>query len=346
MLVVERQFDLGHQIAALVIAEKRFRARRGEFHRPADFFRRPQHQAELDKSAIAGAEIAADVRRKHAQVFRRDTEHLNELVLLPHRAAGAGIERIAAGGGVVLAERRARLERHAGDSADMKILRHHMRGAGERLIGRLDIAEHGFHRDVIRHLVPKHRRAGPHRILGMQDERQFFVSHLDRFGGIHGLRLGHRHHHGDRFADMPHLVGRQERIGPTEHGAAAGTGQLHVEFGLRHRIVRDRRKLVGGAVGAGEHAEHARHRLRRRGIDRDNARMRIRRTHHHRIALAVEIEIVGETALAGDQPRIFLARHRLADEAVAGFVRSGFVVHLGSLAPGNWATSPTPPRAG
>ncbi len=77
-----------------------------------------------------------------------------------------------------------------------------------------------------------------------------------------------------------------------------------------------------------KHAEHARHRFRRRGIDRDNARMRMRRTHHHRISLAVETEIVGETPLAGDQPRIFLARHRLADEAVAGFVRSGFVVHL------------------
>ena len=327
MLVVERQFDLGHQIAALIIAEKGFRARRGEFHRPADLFRGPQHETEFDEGAVAGAEIAADVGRKHAQVLRRDAEHLNELALLPHRAAGAGIERIAAGRGVVVAERGARLERHAGDAADMKILRHHMRGARERLVGRLDIAEHGLHRDVVRHLVPQHRRAGPHRILGMQHERQFLVTHFDRLGGVHGLRLGLRHHHGDRFADMPRLVGRQQRIGPDEHRAAVGPGELHVEFGLRHRIVRDRPKLVGGAVGAGEHAEHARHRLRRRGIDRDNARVRIRRTHHHRIGLAVEIEIVGEAALAGDQPRILLARHRLADEAVAGFVRSGFVVH-------------------
>ena len=94
-------------------------------------------------------------------------------------------------------------------------------------------------------------------------------------------------------------------------------------------------ELVGGAIGAGEHAEHAGHRLRPRGIDRDNARMRIRRAHHHRIGLAVETEIVGEAALAGDQPLILLARHRLADEAVAGFVRSGLVVHRSSLAVGS-----------
>ena len=61
MLVVERQLDLGHQIAALIIAEKGFRPRRGEFHRPADLFRGPQHQTEFDKGAVAGAEIAADV---------------------------------------------------------------------------------------------------------------------------------------------------------------------------------------------------------------------------------------------------------------------------------------------
>ena len=69
MLLVERQFDLGHQIAALIIAEEGFRARRGEFHRPADFSRRPQHQAELDKDAVARAEIAADVVGQHAHSF-------------------------------------------------------------------------------------------------------------------------------------------------------------------------------------------------------------------------------------------------------------------------------------
>jgi hypothetical protein len=50
------------------------------------------------------------------------------------------------------------------------------------------------------------------------------------------------------------------------------------------------------------------------------------------MGLACKREIVGEAALAGDEPRILLARHRLADEAVAGFGWSGFVVHRAWLA--------------
>ena len=65
---------------------------------------------------------------------------------------------------------------------------------------------------------------------------------------------------------------------------------------------------------------------RARRVDRDDARMRMGRAHHRRIGLAVEIEIVGEAALAGDEPRVLLARHRLADEAVE-FVRPSGVVH-------------------
>ncbi len=91
-------------------------------------------------------------------------------------------------------------------------------------------------------------------------------------------------------------------------------------------------ELVGGAVGAGEHRRARRAFASPRRFDRDNARMRIRRAHHHRVRLAVEAEIVGEAALAGDEPLVLLARQRLADEAVAGFVRFCRVVHPASLA--------------
>jgi hypothetical protein len=57
--------------------------------------------------------------------------------------------------------------------------------------------------------------------------------------------------------------------------------------------------------------------------------------HHHRMGLAGQRKIAGETAPADDQPRVLLARQWLADEAVAGAVRSGFVVHFGSVAIGH-----------
>jgi len=73
--------------------------------------------------------------------------------------------------------------------------------------------------------------------------------------------------------------------------------ELHVVFGLRHRIVRDRTELVGGAIGAGVDAEHAGHCLRRRRVDGEDAGVRVRRAHHHRIGLPRDLEVVGERPL-------------------------------------------------
>ena len=158
---------------------------------------------------------------------------VGELVLLPHRAAGAGIERVAPGRGIVGAERGARLHRHAGDAADMEFPLHDMRGLGEGPIGRLGIAERRIDRHIVRHFIPDRRRVGPHRVFGMQHERQFLVGHLHRFRRVHRLRFGFGHHHGDGLADMPRFVRRQQQMRPDENRAAAGRGKLHVEFGLR-----------------------------------------------------------------------------------------------------------------
>ena len=240
-----------------------------------------------------------------------------------------------------MAERRARLERHAGDAADVEFLRHDMRRAAQRP----DRSPRRSPNRVSTSMLSgtSSQTAGaPGRIASsrMQHERQFLVTHLDRLGGVHRLRLGLGDHHGDRFADMARLVGGQQQMRADEHRAAAGRGELHVVFGLRQRIVRNGLEPIGRAIGAGEDAEHARHRFCPRRIDRDDARMRIRRAHHRRIGLAVESEIVGEAAIAGDEPRIFLARHRLADEAEARL--SGLV--LSSIGARRGMADATPPR--
>ena len=99
-----------------------------------------------------------------------------------------------------------------------------------------------------------------------------------------------------------------------------GPVELHVVAGLRHRIVRDRGEAFGLAVGPGEDAQHAGHRLGARRIDPEDTGMRVRRAHHGGIDLALEAEIVGEPAPAGHEPRILVARERLADDAEHGFV--------------------------
>ena len=77
--------------------------------------------------------------------------------------------------------------------------------------------------------------------------------------------------------------------------------------------MRNRLEAVGANVGAGEHAEHAGHRLGLGGVDADDARVRVRRAHHRRVGLPLDAEVVGEAALAGEQPAVFLAAQRLAD---------------------------------
>src|SRR5215471_13793586 len=119
-------------------------------------------------------------------------------------------------------------------------------------------------------------------------------------------------------------------MGTGEHRAAAGPGELHVIFGLGHWIVRDRRKPLGGAIGAGKDAEYTGYGFCRRDIDRNDARMRMRRAHHRRMGLTVEIEIVAEAALAGDEPLVLLTWQRLTDEAIRA-LRRCLVVHRVSL---------------
>ena len=103
-----------------------------------------------------------------------------------------------------------------------------------------------------------------------------------------------------------------------------GPMQLHVVAGLRQRIVRDRPEIVGQTIGTGEHAEHALHFFRTRGIDADDARMRIGRAHDRRVGLPVEQEIVAELAAPGDQPLVLRPSDRLSDEAVVGLVHCCF----------------------
>ena len=114
--------------------------------------------------------------------------------------------------------------------------------------------------------------------------------------------------------------------------------QLHVVFGLGQRIVRDGSEAVAEAVGAAEGAEHAGRRLGAREVGAENAGMRVRGAHHHRIGLTVEAGIIAEPPATRDQPLVFLSHEWPADEAEAR--RREFAVEVGHrrlhLASGCW----------
>ena len=231
------------------------------------------------------------------------------------------MQRVAPGRGVVFGERGARLEWHAGDTVDVKIHRDHVIGDGEGRIGRSFVAEVGIDRRIERRLVPHQRRAWLHRVFRVQHERQHLVVDVDRLGGVERLGLGLCHHHGDRLADMARLVRRKQHVRTDEQRAPLRRMQLHVEFCLRQRIMRDRMKPGGETVGAAERAEHARHRAGAGEIDAANARMRVRRAHDRGVALPRRVEVIAKAAGAGRQPRVLLAGQRMADETKLGGIR-------------------------
>ncbi len=92
---------------------------------------------------------------------------------------------------------------------------------------------------------------------------------------------------------------------PGESGRAVGAFALQLE--LR------RAELVGGEVALREHAEHARHGLRRRRIEPRYFRMRVRRAQQDGIGLARNVDVVDEPPAALQQPRVLEPAHRLTD---------------------------------
>ena len=81
-------------------------------------------------------------------------------------------------------------------------------------------------------------------------------------------------------------------------------------------------KAIGLGVPAGEHGDHPRPRQRAADVDADDAGVRVRRADDEGMGLPGEVEVVGEPALAGDQPRVLAAADGLA-EALRGLVGAG-----------------------
>src|SRR5262249_35820315 len=73
----------------------------------------------------------------------------------------------------------------------------------------------------------------------------------------------------------------------------------------------------GRPLGTGQHQQHAGSRLCRAGIDRADARMRVRRAQDAAVGHIGEVEIVDIAATAADEPRVLETRHRLTQRELA-----------------------------
>ncbi len=180
-------------------------------------------------------------------------------------------------------------------------------GLGERLVGRRLVAGlPGRAREVVALaglVVADQRRVGVERLARVDDRGQRLVLDVDQRERVVGRVLVGRDHERDLLALEADLVAG-------EHG-------LRVVGDRRHPREAERLEVLGGDDGG-----DVRVRERRRGVDRDDLRVRVRAAQDRAVDHPRQLDVVEVGALAADEARVLLALQPAeADRALGGRAR-------------------------
>ena len=216
------------------------------------------------------------------------------------------VQRVAVVVGAVAGVGRARLDRVRDQAVVAELQRRDVRGLREGGLGARLVADAPVVALVVRRLVV-HGAAGAEGAGGVDHRGQHLVVDVDQRRGGTGLldRLGHDHGHA--VADVAHLAVGQHRV----------LGLLH-----RRAVQAVDQPAAGQAadgleVLAGEDAHDPRGLGGGRGVERLDARMRVRRAQEGGVGLARQGDVVGVLALTGQEAGVLAPLDRLADEALA-----------------------------
>ncbi len=209
------------------------------------------------------------------------------------------------GAGIVFGECRARLHRVRHQPVVDDIELGDMLGGGESSGGRFRVAQMPLVDRVVGNVGMDLRRACGLRLGRVDHGRQHFVIDLHLLGRVTALRNRLCDHHGNRIADTVDLAGCERRVRRHLHRRAV--------LGMDHPAANQVAYLVGGQIRADEHGNHARHFLRRAGIDAFDLGVGMRRAHEGGAGLARPHHVVGILSLARDEAEVFLSAHRRAD---------------------------------
>ena len=173
-------------------------------------------------------------------------------------------------------------------------------------------------------IVPHRRLAGIERLPGLDDRRQHLVIDLHQLGGVARLGGGVGDDNRHRVADMPHPVARQGRSRRHRHFRAVAIGD--------RAHARDRADAIARQILAGENANDTRSRYGRRGLDRSDPGMRMRRAQHRQMGLTRPDNVVEIAAASGQEPPVFGASDRLSNAELRhrGFLALGYRFNIGS----------------
>jgi hypothetical protein len=183
--------------------------------------------------------------------------------------------------------------------------RRHMRGIGDSRVGRGGVADGPVIDQVVVGLGMELRRARFERADRIGHCRPLLVADRHLLGSVARLALGVGNDDRDGIADEAHAIDRERRPGAHLHRGAV--------LGLDHPAADQVADAVGLQLLAGEHADHARHRLRGLDVDAFDVGMRVRAPHERRVLHARHDHVVDIAAEAGDESLVFLARNPCAD---------------------------------
>ena len=252
-----------------------------------------------------GAEAAADIRRRHADLVLVQPEDLADHPHRRMRHLGGCPQRRTVFQRVVARDAAATLDRMAAAAVLPERLAEHMLRLGEHALG-LAVRHVEFGQQVVRRFTVHQRRIGRERSPAVGYRRQRVEIDVDQRRRILGDVAGVGDDDRDRFADMDGLVGRQHlavvvllvvRAGQADHQPVGGEMRPEVFVGI-DRV-------------------HAGQRERRRGIDAPDRCMGMRAAHERRLQQAGHVNVVDEAAAAGEQCMVLQPRDAGTDQAVA-----------------------------
>ena len=276
----------------------------------ADALGRPQADGLLGIDEDLRAEAAADVGRDDAQlVLRRDADEGRQDQARDVRILGRVVEREVPLGRVVGADRRTRLDGEGNEPVVGDVEVRHVGRLGKGRLGLGLVAEGPLEDRVAGSLGMNLRSRRALRLGRVDDGRQHVVVDDDALGAVAGLVGCLGDDDGDDIADIAGHVLGDRRVGAGLHRRAV--------LGMDQPAADETADAVVGEIGAGEHGDDARCRLRLGRADRLDAGMGVRRAHEGRVGHALELDVVGVPALAGDEAPVFLAKNTGADAVLS-----------------------------
>ena len=217
----------------------------------------------------------------------------------------AGVERVAAGAGIIVGDAAARLHCDGGDAVVVEGQPRDVMRPGKDGLDDIAITYAHRERGVVGRTFMDQWRAGPHCILGAHHRGQHLVIDRHQLRRIARQCFRRGDHDCDALADIAHTILRQRR--------KLGAEALRSAHVLSHELGIEGAEPVGRPLLAGQHCVNAGQLLRRSFVDGADARMSMRRRHKDRVRLPSEIDVGDIPPLPGQEPAVFLAGNRLSD---------------------------------